>query len=343
MLMAKESPTTVVVVTAVMLSLDIMAVALRFAARSQKRQSLRADDWFCLIALLLSFGLATTLFIGVAQKALAYPTSVAAPPLDRPTALDTSNEKTMILQYIFLVISVPTLGAIKISVVCFYRRIFVVDKSNLKDVTNAIYLCALAIIGLWTGGFCFALMFACKGHFTAWWTPAVDLLTKCVHTVELVFAFVVSDFLSDCIILILPIPMIWELHLPLSRKIGVLFVFLLGIMATVASLMRMIWVFWARIAGFDASLDQDLLITTSLFLYMLEASLGIIAACLPALRGLARTISVASLMNGIRDRVSTRSGVSSGKRETSIQISDSQKETSQPFPSSVTYASHDNV
>jgi hypothetical protein len=51
MLMATQSPTTVLVVTAVMLALDIVAVALRIAARRQRRQPLLADDWFCFLAL----------------------------------------------------------------------------------------------------------------------------------------------------------------------------------------------------------------------------------------------------------------------------------------------------
>jgi hypothetical protein len=48
-----------------------------------------------------------------------------------------------------------------------------------------------------------------------------------------------------------------KLHLPTKKKVGVLLMFLLGILALVASLVRMIWVIWARQVGFDPSLDQD--------------------------------------------------------------------------------------
>lgn len=67
-----------------------------------------------------------------------------------------------------------------------------------------------------------------------------------MDTLELFFSFAVSDFISDVIILVLPIPLvskkygvqemcltdkfiqIWKLQLPFDRKLGVLLVFLLG-------------------------------------------------------------------------------------------------------------------
>jgi len=51
MLMATQSPATVVAVTAVMLTLDMIVVALRVLARRQRRQPLQADDWFCFVSL----------------------------------------------------------------------------------------------------------------------------------------------------------------------------------------------------------------------------------------------------------------------------------------------------
>jgi len=107
----------------------------------------------------------------------------------------------------------------------------------------------------------------------------------------------------------------------------------------------MIWVTWARIVGFDVSLDQNrerstprahresanmspVLITTSLFWNMLEVSLGIIATCLPTLRGLTRKRSVDSLVNSIRDKMSLRSGQLSDKSDDHVQLNDFSREGS---------------
>jgi hypothetical protein len=48
-----------------------------------------------------------------------------------------------------------------------------------------------------------------------------------------------------------------KLHLPTRKKLGVLMMFLLGTLAVASSLVRMIWVAWARQVGFDPSLDED--------------------------------------------------------------------------------------
>lgn len=201
-----------------------------------------------------------------------------------------ASANTIQLQYIFLVISVPTLGAIKTSVLFFYRRIFVVDKSSLRSAQNAMYFDMIALVGIWTVGFTFAFTFVCKGHFSAWWTSAISLMTRCVNTLELFLAFAVSDFICDVIILIMPITMVivltdstWTKILippdpqapsttrPKDRRIIRLLTrnnvspYNLSSpsktkttsSATIASLIRMIWVIWARQVGFDVSLDQN--------------------------------------------------------------------------------------
>ncbi|KAF1955639.1 hypothetical protein CC80DRAFT_415320 [Byssothecium circinans] len=323
MLMATQSPSMVVLVTAVMLFLDFVAVILRFLSRRIRIQRCKADDWLCLAALVWL-------------------------PVKR-TALTTSNEQVILvakLQYIFVVISIPTLGFIKLSVLCLYRRIFVTDTTNVQNLHNMLYIFLLSLTAIWATGFCLAFMFACRGHFSAWWTSAISLITNCVNTLELLFSFAISDFLTDAIVILLPIPLViadqWEqilkLHLPMRKKLAVLMMFLLGTLAMASSLIRMIWVIWARKAGFDISLDQNreyldpflsgfhfcilkqlhihstvmlillvVLITTMLFWSMLEINLGIVAICLPTLRPIFQHKSVESVINSVRGRVSIKS------------------------------------
>lgn len=125
------------------------------------------------------------------------------------SSLENSTEKIQIvarLQYIFLVISIPALGAIKLSVLFFYRRIFVIEKSNLRNMHNIMYTVIIAIVAIWIAGFCFTFMFACKGDFDAWWHSALSLMTKCIDTLILLYAYAISDFISDVIIILIPIP-----------------------------------------------------------------------------------------------------------------------------------------
>lgn len=49
--MATQGPGVVVGITAMMLALDILVVALRFKARRTRLQPLQTDDWLALVAL----------------------------------------------------------------------------------------------------------------------------------------------------------------------------------------------------------------------------------------------------------------------------------------------------
>jgi hypothetical protein len=50
---------------------------------------------------------------------------------------------------------------------------------------------------------------------------------KCTNTFLMMYALSISDFVTDALILLISIPMIWKLHLPM-RKFGVTIVLLFG-------------------------------------------------------------------------------------------------------------------
>lgn len=76
-------------------------------------------------------------------------------------------------------------------------------------------------------GVTFATIFACGTHFSYWWSSAgAELKAHCINTQTLGYAQSVSDFIIDVLIVTIPIPPIWRLHLSLKRKLGVVAVFL---------------------------------------------------------------------------------------------------------------------
>ncbi|KAF2015190.1 hypothetical protein BU24DRAFT_410859 [Aaosphaeria arxii CBS 175.79] len=103
-------------------------------------------------------------------------------------------------------------------------------------------------------------LFACGINFSIWWTNAMNIMTLCGDFNTILMALAISDFVCDTIILILPVPVVWELQMPTSQKIAVTGVFALGGFAVVASCIRMIWVVWQAkrvhkdiIAGFNVA------------------------------------------------------------------------------------------
>lgn len=106
-------------------------------------------------------------------------------------------------------LQVLALGCVKLSFLLFYRRVLTTGTSSWFSKTTAGLI--VVVLG-WTVAFFFALLFACKGNWSAWWSSVLDLSTKCVKTLKLELALVTSDFITDVLIMILPIPMVNTEH-----------------------------------------------------------------------------------------------------------------------------------
>ena len=105
------------------------------------------------------------------------------------------------------------LGSVKLSFIFFYRRIFITGVGRVfRPLTTTI----IVIIIAWAVALFFALLVSCRGDFAAWWTSVDDLNTKCIATLELENAFAISDFFTDLIVIILPLPQVCHHFLFLS-------------------------------------------------------------------------------------------------------------------------------
>ncbi len=93
-------------------------------------------------------------------------------------------------------------GAIKLSVLFFYRRIF---RGKIFDISTKVMM---GIVIAWTLSFFFAFLFTCGTNFGANWSTLKALLTQChaQHTYQLAMA--ISDVLTDGLILVIPIPLV---------------------------------------------------------------------------------------------------------------------------------------
>ena len=102
---------------------------------------------------------------------------------------------------------VLALGFVKLSFMFFYRRIFGASDSKHFD---RIMFTVVAIVVAWTVSFFFAQMFACGIHFEYLWTTFPNQLNhgKCVKTLIMQNAFAISDFITDLIVLVFPLPFV---------------------------------------------------------------------------------------------------------------------------------------
>lgn len=112
-----------------------------------------------------------------------------------------------------------------------------------------------------------------------------DGFAECILTFESIryLAQAYMDVIFDFIILVIPIPLIWNLNMPLRRRLGVMSIFLVGIMTIGASVAKLVV---QMFIGTEISKEQDIsyFLTPIMYWPMIEAALGITAACLPTMR-----------------------------------------------------------
>ena len=99
----------------------------------------------------------------------------------------------------------PMLVCVKLSFLFFYRRIFCTGHSK---VFSALTISIIAITIVWGVAFFFAILLECNGHFSAWWVDIQDLNTYCGPALTIENAWAISDFITDLMVIILPMPMV---------------------------------------------------------------------------------------------------------------------------------------
>lgn len=311
--------------------LGIVFVLLRFYARVLQKQSTGIDDWLMLLALALVMGMGVTLIIGVHGKAIAYPTPYDGDLTleEKMTIVNPITRLSAKIQYAFATLMILSFGIIKLSITLYYRRIFVGVKGTLFDwITRT----AIVIVVLWTIACLLGTLLSCGTHFYANWGSYCGAMTDITN------AFVVSDLITDIMILCLPLPVIWNLQMAMRRKLIVIGILATGAVSIVASIIKVIISFEIENEDLSSNVDADLTISTILYWSLIEGGLAIIAACLPTLRCLISKLSLSSIVHSVRNALSIgskhtqedfqRLPVSSNKSHPNIQAGSSSSSTS---------------
>lgn len=126
------------------------------------------------------------------------------------------------MERIFETTHVVPISLAKCSLLFFYRRIF--------RGTLFLYI-TWATIGLatiWGVSYFFALLFLCNpvSAYVRYGSEAPDL--HCANEPSVYYSLAISDVLIDIIILIIPIPFVWRLHMKTAQKVAVSGIFALG-------------------------------------------------------------------------------------------------------------------
>jgi hypothetical protein len=117
-------------------------------------------------------------------------------------------------------------GLIKLSILFLWMRIFA------RATRGFIIFCwiMIGVIIAWSLTFFFATVFQCGTRWDWNWSPIFFFLTKCTDTLAMLTVFTATDLLTDFIIMLMPVPLIWKLNMPTRKKVAVTAVFMVGLL-----------------------------------------------------------------------------------------------------------------
>lgn len=219
-------PASIVAVAIILPFLALIAVILRFWVRLRVAPSyLGADDWLIAAAVFLCLAdganLAVAAILGMQGR--SYPGEV---PYYRAKVEEYCD-------YAMVLIEKPLYGMMKLSVLFFYRRIFLVKK-GFRRFNNA----TIVLITIWAVAFLIGEFAVCGGHREAMWIGGKH--GACLDRNYLHLSFGITDVIGDILVVAMPFPYVSSLQRISQReKVAVAGIFALGALSTTAAIVRL--------------------------------------------------------------------------------------------------------
>ncbi|KAI9830648.1 MAG: hypothetical protein M1819_005458 [Sarea resinae] len=244
----------VIVVTAI----ATISVLLRLWARSVQRLALVADDYLVIVALVFVYSSA-----GISIASGYY-----------------GAGRHMLYAYTF--IYGASVAFTKLSVICFYRRVFgTADRVFNWALYISFSVSVCYILMIWT-----VMLGSCQ-PLSYFWNQYVDPKAQgsCIAVNKFFLIAGCINMVIDVCILIIPIPKIYQLQMSRRRKLTVVGIMMLGGFVCVASIVRIYY-----LVRLQTQIDLTWIMGSVFIWSSVEPSIGILSACLPVLRPLLRIV-----------------------------------------------------
>ncbi|MCJ1403806.1 hypothetical protein MMC11_007029, partial [Xylographa trunciseda] len=265
-------------------ALALLLSCLRMYVRRVILKSFSTDDWFMLAASICCLGVLIC-FVGETQNGVG-----------RHTVFLTPANQEEISHWSFYHWVIVTIGIsfVKLSIAFLLLRLVTsVWYKRLLWATIAFLIAATLVAAM-------TLIFSCVPP-AANWDPTLLPTAKCfsLSTFTAVGLLNTSvNIVTDVLFVILPIPVIWGLQLNVRTRITLIGVLSLGTFACIASIIKLS-IQINILSTPDQTRNDSYNIWNSI-----ELSVGIIAACLPSLRPLFKTmLETTRSYTGSRNRI----------------------------------------
>ncbi|KAJ5489090.1 hypothetical protein N7539_003980 [Penicillium diatomitis] len=164
-------------------------------------------------------------------------------------------------------------ASIKLSTLMLYKRLFPV-----KSMRTAVQVVSLIII-LWAACGILAGCFLCIPTDKLW-NPMIP--GGCMDLAKFYYGLQIPNIVTDAIILVMPMHIVWSLPISKAQKTGLSIIFILGLLTLIFDIIRLVALVDLSKAGNDITYTQ---VNSSVWT-CIEPAVGIVAACLTNMRPL---------------------------------------------------------
>ncbi|CAI7621274.1 unnamed protein product [Penicillium glandicola] len=243
--------------------LSTLSVVLRILARKITGSRLFLDDYLIMMALFFKYACSSGVVVLLFNGMGSHITMIPAKNLAVYFKLGFANA----------FIYTGCIACIKFSILALYKRLFAVRHMTIA-VNVMVAFVTLWVVGVYVAG---ALLCIPVNKF---WDQGVE--GACLDPAKFYYGMQIPNILSDLILLIMPMRVVWTLPIPKTQKMLLSGVFLVGGLTLIFDIFRLNAMIRLVDLGPDITYNQVPVIVWT----CVEAAVGITAACLPNLRPL---------------------------------------------------------
>ncbi|KAI0395441.1 hypothetical protein F5Y17DRAFT_198497 [Xylariaceae sp. FL0594] len=249
-----------IAISTVAIALTTSFVLVRLYSSLRVTRSLGLEDWLCLVAMIFAFG-----YIGITLS-LSY---VSRHIWDVPLIWFTEDY----WKYRFAGNTLQALAYFtsRLPILLLYLRLF----GTRKSFRFAVYFAIAAAFGLYLTSIPLISYFCTPSPGGDW--GSLDVFAKCKRLLDWALVQGSGDIALNVYILLLPVPPIMRLHMPLNKKLGILAIFLTGLLAVISSALGLYYRYKLSFTP-DVNWNEGNFISLSI----VETNLAIICSCMPA-------------------------------------------------------------
>ncbi|KAH7123112.1 hypothetical protein EDB81DRAFT_699967 [Dactylonectria macrodidyma] len=258
------------------------ALVLRAVARRMTKMAWWFDDYFCVSAFIFASGYNTILLIWTIDWGLGQYVDQSLSQAQKDNLLLHSR----LLMYCSQFCYAFSIASSKFAILCLYWRLF--KLSSIRIPIQMMFVICLIWIILRT----FMVIFHCV-PVRAYWDKSIKNARCEINDAQFFFGTVLTHFVMDVIILILPIIELSRLYLPLGQKLAVIGLFVIGSIVCLASVFVIIESVQYDVNTTEMSHDVAL----NFMWGSVELNIAIVSACFPLLRPVFRRILPKSFLS----------------------------------------------